>query len=273
MSMRLTEAERQSWNDNGYVVREKAFDLDTIEELRVATEELCGTLAAEKRGRKFKVSTDYVFEPDQMNGIFVKWEPTDEPVIQGLEPFAHLHPSFSRAGSHPGFTEPCADLLGLPVSDVALFTEKLNVKRARFGGRYALHQDYPYWITETDNPEQLVTVWVALDDSTVENGALEVLPGSHKQGRVPGKQGGTAFEKNEIDPDTFDTSNMITVEVPAGGAIFFGPFLVHRSAPNRSDNDRRAVLYTYQKAGGRTALQNTKVLLDAMAGAAKEQPR
>jgi phytanoyl-CoA hydroxylase len=232
--------------------------------LRVATEELCGAIENTQRGHKIKVSTDYVFEPDHTNGIIVKWEPGEEPVLQGLEPFAHMHPTFLRYAEHPAFTEPCAELLGLAPDEVALFTEKLNVKRAHFGGKYALHQDYPYWIEPAEEPENLVTVWVALDDATIENGALEVLPGSHKHGRVQGKQGGTEFEANEIDPDVFDTSGMIHVEVPAGAAIFFGPFLVHRSAPNLSDNDRRAVLYTYQRKGLRTQFENTRAWLASM---------
>ena len=57
---------------------------------------------------------------------------------------------------------------------------------------------------------------------------------------------------NEIDPDTFDSSGMIHVEVEAGDAIIFGPFLVHRSAANTSDRDRRALLWNLSELG-RTA--------------------
>ena len=218
-----------------------------------------------------KVSTDYVFQPDQLNGIIVKWEPGDEPVIQGLEPFAHLHPTFLKYGATRWVRRACADVLGLDYDNVELFTEKLNVKRAHVGGRYSLHQDYPYWVGVAEQPENLVTAWVALDDSTIANGALEVIPGSHKQGRVPGKQGGMAFEENEIDPATFDTSGMIPVEVPAGGAIFFGPFLVHRSAPNTSAKDRRAILYTYQQGRLLNMRESTRRWLHAMAGTTSEE--
>ena len=159
------------------------------------------------------MTTDYVFQPDALTGIFMKWEPGDEPVVQGLEPFADLHPTFMKYELDARFTEPCAELLGLEPDELNMFTEKLNYKRAAAGGKYALHQDYPYWIDQPDDPENMVTVWVALDDADRENACLEVLPGSHKLGHVPGKVGGTEFEKNEIDPATFDTSGMIHVEV------------------------------------------------------------
>jgi ectoine hydroxylase-related dioxygenase (phytanoyl-CoA dioxygenase family) len=127
-----------------------------------------------------------------------------------------------------------------------------------------LHQDYPYWINEADDAENMVTVWLALDDADRTNACLEVLPGSHTLGRVPGKVDGTEFEKNEIDPSTFDDSKMIHVEVEAGDAIFFGPFLVHRSAANTSDRDRRALLYTYQKAGQSQSRHKTRAFVDSL---------
>ena len=95
---------------------------------------------------------------------------------------------------------------------------------------------------------------------------LEVLPGSHRIVDLPFKESELDFERNEIDEARFDTSAMITVEVPAGAAIFFGPFLVHRSQPNHSDHDRRAVLYTYQRAGLRTQRENVRRWVAAEAG-------
>jgi len=268
--MHLTDEERKSWEDNGYVVRKNAIPMEIIEEMRVATEELCESIAANASGRKFVVSTDYVFEPDTMTGIFIKWEPGDEPVVQGLEPFADLHPTFMKYELYSGFTEPCGDLLGLASDDLNMYTEKLNFKRAHKGGKYALHQDYPYWIDAADDAENMVTVWLALDDADRTNACLEVLPGSHKLGRVPGKVGGTEFEANEIDPDTFDSSGMIHVEVEAGDAIFFGPFLVHRSAANTSDRDRRALLYTYQKAGLKRSRETTREFVNKLAGSSSK---
>lgn len=265
--MHLTAEERTSYEENGYLIRKGAVPMDVIEQFREATEELCGSIAANAQGHKFVVSTDYVFQPDAMTGIFVKWEPGDEPVVQGLEPFADLHPTFMKYEMFPAFTEPCADLLGLEADDLNMYTEKLNFKRAHKGGKYALHQDYPYWVGEAEDPANMVTVWVALDDADRSNACLEVLPGSHRTGQVEGKVGGTEFEKNEIDPSTFDDSGMIFAEVEAGDAIFFGPFLVHRSAANTSDRDRRALLYTYQKAGQIRSREKTRAFVEKISAA------
>lgn len=259
--MRLSDAERSAYDEQGFIVREGVFAPAEIEAMRDATEELCLDLAAAAGPNRIKVSAHYVFQLNGLKDIVLKWEPNpsgdpDGDVIQGVEPFAHLHPTFIELAGHPALVDVCSDILG--VRDVGLFTEKLNVKRARVGGRYSLHQDHPYWVGVADDVESLVTAWVALDDATAANGALEVLPGSHRDGAVPGKDSDLEFERNEIDEATFDTSGMVTVEVPAGGVVFFGPYLVHRSAPNCSDRDRRAILYTYQPAGLTTQRENVR---------------
>jgi hypothetical protein len=247
--VKLTQEERERYDTDGFFVRRDAFTPDEIERMRTASEELCQDLAAAAGPYKLKVSRHYVFELAAPRDVLIKWEPADESVIQGVEPCAHLHPVLQEFAEHPAMTEPCRDLIG---ADIGLFTEKLNVKRAQVGGSFALHQDYPYWVDSADDPTNVVTVWVGLDDATADNGALEVVPGSHRLGRVEGRDSELEFERNEIDPATFDTSQLVPVEVPAGTAIYFGPFLVHRSAGNTTDHDRRALLYSYQPVGCRT---------------------
>ena len=89
---------------------------------------------------------------------------------------------------------------------------------------------------------------IFLDDADVQKGCLEVAPGSHRDGKQK-RKAANDFGSREMDPSTFDTGRLIPLEVTAGSVAFFGAFLVHRSLPNRSDEDRRALLYSYQPAG------------------------
>ena len=57
------------------------------------------------------------------------------------------------------------------------------------------------------------------------------------------------FGRNEMDQSQFDDAQLKTLELPGGSVVMFGPLLVHRSLPNRSDGDRRVLLYSYQPAG------------------------
>ena len=247
-TIELTAAERRAFDDDGYMVREGVLNRSELATVRHACEELCERLVAHSaESAKVDVSQFYVFEMDRSLNVMIKWEPNDRRVIQGVEPLAQLDPTFERVGMHPVLAEPAGALLG--VEDVALYTEKLNVKRAGVGGGYALHRDLPYWLPDADDANQMITALVALDDSAADNGALEVMPGSHRIEDPPFKESALEFERNELDPDRIDTSAMVPVDLPAGSAVFFGPLLIHRSAPNRSSTDRRALLYTYQRAG------------------------
>jgi ectoine hydroxylase-related dioxygenase (phytanoyl-CoA dioxygenase family) len=89
-----------------------------------------------------------------------------------------------------------------------------------------------------------------LDDADRTNGCLEVVPGSHLGGVRDGKTT-RGFGKFEMDPQADEASRLVALEVPAGSVAFFGSLLVHRSTPNLSGSDRRALLYSYHPRGRR----------------------
>jgi ectoine hydroxylase len=99
-----------------------------------------------------------------------------------------------------------------------------------------------------------------LDDANVENGCLEVLPGSHRQGVWATREDGDFFAHNEIDRDVGAAQAMVPLEVPAGSVAYFGPYLVHQSAPNTSATERRSILYSYQPAGSTHMLESFRAL-------------
>ncbi len=81
---------------------------------------------------------------------------------------------------NPAFLVPAFQLLGAPVR---FWHDQLFCKPARHGGVVAWHQDYSYW-TRTQ-PMAHLTCWIGLDESTVENGCLHYVPGSHRWPLLP----------------------------------------------------------------------------------------
>ena len=111
----------------------------------------------------------------------------------------------------------------------------------------AWHQDERFIPTRD---RSLIGVWIALDDATIDNGCLQVIPGSHRAGYIhPFKPHG---RPDEFDPTDeaygFDTSTIVTVEVPRGSVVFFNGYLLHRSERNRSNGYRRALVNHYCNA-------------------------
>jgi phytanoyl-CoA hydroxylase len=249
---RLSANERAQYATDGFVVRESVFDASECKRIVDASEELVDRLVRDRKdGQRVKVS-NYVFDSDRANGVVIKWE-GDSDIVHGIEPFAHLSPTLKEWGYDARFVEPMKDIVGY--EHLELFTEKLNLKRPRYGGMNPLHQDYPYWIHPAENAEEVATAMLFLDDSNLGNGCLCVIPGSHRVGMWKTRTDGDRFAANEVDSSAYPDAKPIPLEVPAGTVVFFGPMLVHQSAPNLSDQQRRALLYSYQPAGRRTQLE------------------
>jgi phytanoyl-CoA hydroxylase len=122
----------------------------------------------------------------------------------------------------------------------------LFLKPAGLQGQ-AWHQDERFIPTRD---RSLIGAWIALDDATVENGCLWVLPGSHRNGGIyPTKP---HEQPDEFDPTDeaygFDDSAAIPVEVSTGDVVFFNGYLLHRSLRNRSTGTRRALVNHYMSS-------------------------
>jgi ectoine hydroxylase-related dioxygenase (phytanoyl-CoA dioxygenase family) len=169
--------------------------------------------------------------------------------IRVIEPFHHLDESFEALIDDPRLAEPMRDLIG--EERIALFTDKLNLKRPREGSRFGWHQDSPYWAHFCAHLDQLPNAMLALDDASLHNGCFRVIRGSHARGLLPGRQGEGVLGPLFTDPRHFDEADQVPCAVSAGSVVFFSPHTVHGSEPNRSAALRRAMILTYQPGGHR----------------------
>ena len=96
------------------------------------------------------------------------------------------------------------------------------------------HQDWPYW-----EGTHKISVGVALDDATPENGCLKLLPGSHLGSVIHDgdRSDGSGFG-HRIRPETVEESAAISAPVEAGGAVFFHDLTMHASHPNTERRER-----------------------------------
>jgi phytanoyl-CoA hydroxylase len=113
----------------------------------------------------------------------------------------------------------------------------------------AWHQD-EYFIPTRDR--SLTAVWIALDDATVENGCLWVLPGSHRRGVLypTHPQTDPRFDCTvEAYEFPYRDDEAVPVEIPAGTALIFNGYLLHRSLENSGRHGyRRALANHYMSA-------------------------
>ena len=113
----------------------------------------------------------------------------------------------------------------------------------------AWHQD-EYYIPTRDR--SLTGAWIALDEATVDNGCLWVIPGSHRPAairpRVPCRSDEYA-DVDTVDVSHLPTESIIPLEAEAGTVVFFNGYLLHSSRRNRTDGHfRRALVNHYMSA-------------------------
>lgn len=122
----------------------------------------------------------------------------------------------------------------------------LFVKPPEFQGQ-AWHQDEIYIPTRD---RSLIGAWIALDDATIENGCLWVIPGSHRNGYLYPQRDHNNPDEFDFGQESFgfDESAEVPVEVKSGSLVFFNGYLLHRSRRNRSKVYRRVLVNHYMNA-------------------------
>jgi phytanoyl-CoA hydroxylase len=147
---------------------------------------------------------------------------------------------------HPRILAAIVDLLG---EDVKLFGDQLFMKPPG-GIEKTYHQDCPYFKIA---PMAMVTAWVALDDVTVDNGCLHVIPGSHKLGAVDHSEPWMVGERQDkkIPDAQLDRDRERAITLQAGGVSFHHGLTQHRSGANRTDRFRRGLATHYMTSQSR----------------------
>ncbi|MFU8817844.1 MAG: phytanoyl-CoA dioxygenase family protein [Pseudomonadales bacterium] len=243
MAFEITTNEARQYQVDGFFVRESAFTAAEVAELRGAAEHTAEAAAAGSgAGRAYLLDGNRFVDFDHVTVQFEHSPGSD--TVRVVEP---AHPFDTRWEALIDDARIVAPMRGLIGSErVALWTDKLNLKRPREGSGFGWHQDSPYWMHDCGHVDLLPNVFLALDAASEANGCIRIIRGSHLEGCLPGISNGSQLGGFFTDPQRFDVSRQALLEVPAGSLVFFNPHAVHGSLPNRSDQPRRAIILTYQ---------------------------
>ncbi len=152
-------------------------------------------------------------------------------------------PPYGLLSRLPRIADRAQQLLG---EEVYHWHTKLILKEPQVGGAWEWHQDYGYWYNFGCLYPRLLTVWIALDRSTRENGCLQVLRGSHHLGRIDHI---TTGDQTGADPERVQAAQKhhehLYLEAEPGDAVFFHCNLLHRSDQNHSDKPRWSIICCY----------------------------
>ncbi|MBV7328280.1 phytanoyl-CoA dioxygenase family protein [Chloroflexi bacterium TSY] len=129
---------------------------------------------------------------------------------------------------------------------IAIYSAKMVSKEPYTTDICHWHQDDAYY-TQKSQSKTRMSVWIPLQDTTIDQGCLQIIPSSHKRGLQPysPKKGGTC----NLGIDTkIDLTERVFCEVAAGSVVLFSALLWHASEGNKTDVRRRAFIVSYQEA-------------------------
>jgi phytanoyl-CoA hydroxylase len=237
MLTEVTGEQRKSYAEQGFLVVPRFLDEEELEEWRAAVDHAVAErgrhrfpLAAE--GEQATSGTGPGKEQSYYDRVFTQrnnlWQ-TDE----------HVRRLLLQANLGKYVT----DLAG--VDGVRIWHDQALIKEP-YGNPTAFHLDVPHWsFTSAD----AITIWLALDDATVENGCLYYVPGSHLARKFDNvgitSRLGLLFE---IYPDWAEVTP-VPCPVPAGGALFHNGLTFHGAGANMTPGRRRAMTCAYMPEG------------------------
>ncbi len=219
----LSQTQVDFYHENGYLTVDRVFSSSETADLQRVTEEL-----VEKSRSVTEHTNLYDLEPGHT---------PDDPKVRRLKSPIDHHDVYARTIRHDGLLDIVAQLIG---EGIRTNGNKLNMKSADYGSPVEWHQDWAFYPHTNDD---VLAVGVCIDEMNEANGALLVIPGSHKgptydhhhQGRFCGAV---------TDPD-FAPENVVPLEVPAGGISIHHVRTLHGSAPNYSGAPRRLLLFQF----------------------------
>lgn len=227
----LTQKQRESYFSEGYLLLEKIVPQEWIERLRAATEEL-----VERSHKVAKSDAVWDLEPGHR---------AEAPRLRRVSAPVDQHAAFWDYVSQSLVGDIVADLVG---PDVKFHHSKINFKWAHGGEEVKWHYDISFWPHTNYSP---LTVGTYLYDCGMDQGPLQVLPGSHRVDPMPTQydhEGRWIGCLRDEDAAKLDTSKAVVLPGPAGSLTIHNCRTLHYSAKNRSDLGRPLLLNTLTSA-------------------------
>ena len=230
MNDTLSPQQIAAYRENGFVVLENFLDEDELDTWRETTEE---AVAERLAGGAGFGNLNNQGDPDAYYA---------QVFTQAIK-LADTHAGMRRLMLDPRLGKVAATLAG--VSGIRIWHDQALFKPP-FGNPTGWHLDNPYW---SFSSRDAISLWVALDDATLANGALFYLPGTHKTARFDNAGiGQNLADLFKVYPQ-WRALESVGCPCPAGSAVFHNGLTAHGAGANMTNKPRRAMTCAYMPDG------------------------
>ncbi len=231
---RLSDEHREHFRAHGYLAMEGLLTPAEVDEAKAALSDLI----AHRSGWDKKVWAQE--EPCYASGAAGSASVDPELRIRKLAYFVQMEPRLGAVAAHPRLLPVLDQLLGpghRMIQDMALLKPPFK------GSEKPWHQDTAYF--DWTPLGGVLGTWIALDEATVENGCMQVIPGTHLEGPAAHFH----VRDCQIADDRVQVGQAVVIPLQPGGILFFSGLLQHGTPPNTSARRRRALQFHYAAAG------------------------
>ncbi|MEM9105870.1 MAG: phytanoyl-CoA dioxygenase family protein [Pseudomonadota bacterium] len=224
----LNRSQVEHYRDQGYLVLKRHVPTETIEAIRqeIARFE---TEAHDMSESNERIDLEDSHTPQSPRLRRIKLPHTTSPIMRDLMLSDMI-------------LAPVRDLLG---PNLRLHTSKLNMKSAGYGAAIEWHQDFAFYPHTNDD---VLAVGVMIDDMFSANGPLMVFPGSHRGPLHNHHSDGVFVGAMDLEACGLNLAQAVELTGPAGSVSIHHARIVHGSALNTSDRDRRLLFYEMMAA-------------------------
>lgn len=205
---------KEYWQ-NGFVVLQNFFSIDIIQQLN---------------NQALTLYNSNIIDTFNMRTWFRKY-PFGQEKLEKIEPIIDL--STATAFRSVAFNKDLNLIIGKILGKPAMLLKDRLIFKQPGNIGYGLHQDFDFTWEKLADPNDILSVYIAIDDANESNGALEFYPKSHKEKieHFNSTINIAQYKKKGISP--------VVVNVKMGDIIVFHSLTSHRSGANLSENFRK----------------------------------
>jgi ectoine hydroxylase-related dioxygenase (phytanoyl-CoA dioxygenase family) len=237
MNYQVSQEQIAHYQEHGFLIIENFLDSRELEQWRATTDDaVAKRLEASKNASGWGLDTNSLTNQGDSDSYYAQ-------VFTQCIKLADTHEGMRELMFDARLGEVAGTLAG--VDGIRIWHDQALIKPP-YGNATAWHLDNPYWSFSSKNS---ISIWMALDDATRENGCMYYLPGTHKTARYDNVGiGQNQRDLFKVYPE-WASIQSVCGACPAGSAVFHNGLTAHGAGANMTAGQRRAMTCAYMPDG------------------------